>query len=79
MTEAEYDNSLSDYEWHEEDEREQLLFFFFFFFEKTKKGAWDDSRSEQRTCFTQGEVSQEIIPPCRGILQMLEVYSMEKC
>lgn len=38
MTEAEYDNSLSDYEWHEEDEREQLLFFFFFF-EKTKKGA----------------------------------------
>lgn len=27
MTEAEYDNSLSDYEWHEEDEREQLFFF----------------------------------------------------
>lgn len=26
MTEAEYDNGLSDYEWHEEDEREQVFF-----------------------------------------------------
>lgn len=32
MTEAEDDNSLSDYEWHEEDEREQLLSSFSFFF-----------------------------------------------
>lgn len=37
MTEAEYDNSLSDYEWHEEDEREQLLFFFFFSLKRQKR------------------------------------------
>lgn len=26
MTEVDYDNGISDYEWHEGDEREQLCF-----------------------------------------------------
>lgn len=36
MTEAEYDNGLSDYEWHEKDEGEQL---FLVSLKRQKKGA----------------------------------------
>lgn len=43
-----------------------LLFLFFFPVNRQKKGARDDSRSEQRTYFTQGEFNQEIIPPLPG-------------
>lgn len=44
MTETEYDNGLSDYEWHEEVEREKI---FFCFFEKTKTGASEGQNKEQ--------------------------------
>lgn len=48
MTEAGYDNGLSNYEWNEEDERENV-FFVSLKRQKKKKDAWDDSRSEQNS------------------------------
>lgn len=75
MTEAGYDNGLSNYECNEEDERENL---FFVSLKRQTERMFEMTAGQNKEItsqkFTKCAVRLQLIPPLQGILQVLKVY-----
>lgn len=70
MTEAGYDNGLSNYEWNKEDEREHL---FFASLKRMFEMITGQNKELTSQKFTKCAVRLQLIPPFQGILQVLKV------